>query len=66
MISGLFLPKITMWIGFINAGARIVYVIMYTRSGSDARKVGNIAGFGPLYLLGLVAFGYAIKAAIDA
>ena len=55
-----------MYVGFINAGARIVYIIMYENGGGDARKIGAVAGSGPLYLLGLVSFGFAVKAAFEA
>ena len=30
-ISGLFLPQITMYVAFINAGARIIYTFMYVK-----------------------------------
>ena len=56
VLSGLFLPKIAMYCGFILAGARAIYAIMYLRSGSDARKLGAIAGSLPLYLLAIAAF----------
>ena len=60
-LSGLFLPKITMYVAFINAGARIVYTAMYVKGGSDSRVLGAVAGSLPLYLLALAGFAFAIK-----
>ena len=62
-VSGLFLPKITMYVGFINAGARIVYTIMYLKGGSDSRVIGAVAGSLPLYLLAIAGFVFAIMEA---
>ena len=59
-LSGLFLPKVTMWIGFLNAGARIVYTIMYVMRGGNYRVLGAVAGSLPLYALALTSFVYAI------
>ena len=42
VLGGLFLPKITMYVGFMIAGARAIYAIMYLKGGSDARKLGTI------------------------
>ena len=66
LISGLILPKITMYVGFFHAGARVVYSIMYVTSGSDARKLGAIAGSLPLYLLALATFVYLIMDIVNA
>ncbi len=57
------LPKAAMYIGFINAGARIVYTVMYVRFGSNYRALGAIAGSGPLYGLGIGAIIELIRIA---
>ena len=62
-IGGLFLPKITMWVGFINAGARIIYAIMYVKKGSNARVIGAVGGSLPLYLLAIATLVFAIMEA---
>ena len=59
-ISGLFLPKITMYVAFINAGARIIFAIMYSTRGSNSRVIGAVAGSLPLYLLMIATFVFAI------
>ena len=59
-ISGLFLPKITMYVAFINAGARVIYAVMYVRGGSDSRIIGAVSGSLPLYLLAIAGFVYAL------
>ena len=43
-ISGLYLPKITMYVAFINAGARIIYSVMYVTCGASSKKIGAVAG----------------------
>lgn len=53
VLGGLVLPKAAMYIGFINAAARIVYTIMYTKYGANSRALGAIAGSLPLYGLGI-------------
>ena len=58
-ISGLFLPKITMYVAFINAGARIIYAIMYVTNGSNSRVIGAVAGSLPLYCLMIASFVFA-------
>ena len=58
-VSGLFLPKVTMYVGFVNAGARIIYTIMYVMRGSNYRALGAIAGSLPLYLLMIATFVFA-------
>ena len=58
-ISGLFLPKITMYVGFINAGARIIYTIMYVMRGGNYRVLGAVAGSLPLYCLMVATFVFA-------
>merc|ERR1712032_851230 len=62
MVSGLFLPKTTMWIGFINVVSRIVYTFSYIYKGPNWRIIGALAN-AALYLLALVALVYAIIAA---
>ena len=64
-LSGLFLPKITMYVAFINAGARIIYTAMYLKGGSDSRVIGAVAGSLPLYLLALASFVIAIMQAFE-
>ena len=59
LISGLYLPFITMLIAFLNCGTRMLYTICYVKSGSDARRLGQLLGSGPLMLLAWVAFGCA-------
>ena len=59
-IGGLFLPKISMWVGFIMAGARIIYGVMYKAYGSDARVIGAVSGSLPMYLLAIATFVFAI------
>ena len=60
-ISGLFIPKVTMYVGFINAGARIIYTIMYVMRGGNYRVLGAVAGSLPLYGLLIAAMVFAIK-----
>ena len=62
-VSGLFLPKIAMYVGFINAGARIIYTIMYVLRGSNYRVLGAVAGSLPLYLLMIANFVFAFSEA---
>ena len=62
LLGGLVLPKIAMWIGFLNGTARVVYTVMYVKFGSNYRALGAIAGSLPLYILGvatLVKLGQA-------
>ena len=60
-ISGLFIPKVTMYVGFINAGARIIYTIMYVMRGGNYRVLGAVAGSLPLYGLAIATMVFAIK-----
>lgn len=53
VLGGLVLPKAAMYIGFINAAARIVYTIMYANYGSNYRVIGAVSGSLPLYGLGI-------------
>ena len=55
-VGGLFLPVITMYVGFINAGARIIYTVMYLMRGGNSRVIGAVAGSLPLYLLAIATF----------
>ena len=55
-ISGLFLPKATVWIAFIFAIARIFYSIMYATCGANSRLVASVTGNFPLYCLMIAAF----------
>ena len=64
VIGGLVLPKAAMYIGFINAAARIVYTIMYVSCGANARVIGAVSGSLPLYLLGLATFVKLIMVAV--
>ena len=59
-LGGLFLPKIAMYLSFINAGARIIYTFMYVKLGSDARRIGAFAGNLPVNLLALASLVYAV------
>ena len=59
-ISGLFIPKVTMYVGFINAGARIIYTIMYVMRGGNYRVLGAVAGSLPLYGLAIATMVFAI------
>ena len=59
-ISGLFIPKATMYIGFINATARIIYTIMYVMRGGNYRVLGAVAGSLPLYGLAIATMVFAI------
>ncbi len=61
VLSGLFLPKVTMYVGFLLACARPVYAIMYMRGGPDARKIGAISGGLPLNLTAFAALFMAIS-----
>ncbi len=56
-VGSFVLPKLTMWIGILNAVARIIYSVMYVQFGSNSRALGAIAGSLPLYVLGLATFG---------
>ena len=65
-ICGLFLPKITMYVGFINAGARVIYTIMYVTKGGDSRVLGAVGGSLPLYCLIFAGFYFLCKATYEA
>ena len=65
VFSGLYLPKLSAAVGIINAVARVIYAIMYKTSGSDARKIGAVAGSLPLYILGICAFFKAVHQACE-
>ena len=56
-VGAFVLPKLAMWIGILNAVARIIYSVMYVKFGSNSRALGAIAGSLPLYVLGLATFG---------
>ena len=58
-ITGLFLPKITGIVAFINAGARVIYAVMYVNGGSDSRVIGALAGSLTLYILAIAGFIFA-------
>ena len=60
LISGLILPKITMYVAFLNVGARLIYTTLYVSLGSDWRKLGGIFGGLPLNLLMLATIGILI------
>jgi uncharacterized membrane protein YecN with MAPEG domain len=53
VLGGLVLPKAAMYVGFINAAARLVYTVMYSKYGADSRVIGAVAGSLPMYGLGL-------------
>jgi hypothetical protein len=55
VLGGLVLPHFAMWIGFLNALARIVYTIGYVWYGSNNRIIGAVAGGLPLYVLGIAS-----------
>ena len=59
VFSGLFLPKTTMWIGFINVISRLLYTFSYICKGPNWRFVGAIANI-PTYILAVVGLGYAV------
>ena len=59
-LSGLFLPKITMYVTFVNIVARIIYTIMYLNCGSDNRVIGVIAGSVPINILALTTVVFNI------
>ena len=60
LVAGLFIPLITAILGFLLAGARLVYIILYIKLGPNARKLGAITGGLPLNLLALFTFGFMI------
>ena len=57
LIAGLYLPLFALIVGWLNCGTKLIYIVMYVTMGSDARKLGAIAGSLPLYLLALATFG---------
>ena len=63
LLGGITLPKGAMYIGFINAAARLVYTIMYVKWGANSRTLGAIAGSTPLYCIGIGAFIELIRIA---
>ena len=65
LYSGLFLPKITMYVAFVTAGARIIYIVMYLIWGSNARKLGAITSGVPVALLALTCLVLAIIELVD-
>ena len=60
------IPKAAMYIGFINALARIVYTVMYVSCGSNSRALGAIAGSLPMYGLGIATLVQLIRFAVIA
>ena len=63
LLGGLTQPKGAMYIGFINAIARIVYTVMYVKYGANSRVIGALAGSTPLYGIGIGAFIELIRIA---
>ena len=60
------IPKAAMYIGFINALARIVYTGMDVSCGSNSRALGAIAGSLPMYGLGIATLVQLIRFAVIA
>ena len=59
IIGGLLLPKTTMYIGFINVGARLLYTLLYIISGADARIIGALASNIPINGLAIATLVFA-------
>ena len=59
VFAGLFLPKITMWVGFINVVSRIAYTASYICKGPNWRVINAFANLC-IYGVGLVGFIMAI------
>ena len=60
LIGGLFLPFISMIVGFLACGGRIIYSVMYVTRGSDARRIGAFTAGLPLNLLAIATLVMAI------
>ena len=56
VLSGLFLPKLTMFVGFLLVGGRAIYAIMYIKRGPAGRRLGAFLGNLPMNILFLSAF----------
>ena len=60
LVGGLFLPKTSMIIGFVAAGGRLIYTVMYVTKGSDSRRLGAFTAGLPLNVLAIATFITAI------
>ena len=58
--GGLLLPKIGVFLGFLCLIARCFYVVMYEKSGPDARFCGALSSGPPIYFYGFGSFFYAV------
>ena len=64
-LSGLFAPKLSMYVGFINAFTKIVYTVMYLKFGSDSRVLASVSGNLPLYGLAWYATYLAVVQCLE-
>merc|ERR1712046_92859 len=63
LVEGLFFPILTVFVSWLLVGARLIYIISYVKSGSDARRFGAQIGGIPLNLLALATLGCSIYSA---
>ena len=60
-ISGLILPKFAVACACILVIARLIFTVMYAKSGANSRLIGAVGGSLPLYILALSSFGEIIR-----
>merc|ERR1712060_306499 len=65
LIMGLFLPKVTMWIAFINTGARVIYNVLYMSGGPNRRLWIVGLTHTAITLFSIFSFFWALVKAIN-
>ena len=55
-VSGLYLPKAAMWVGFANVVVRLVSALTFMRWRYECRSLSEVAGTIPVVLLGVAVF----------
>ena len=61
LIGGLVVPQYAYITGFVQVVTRVLYAVMYTKSGPNGRKAGAIIGALTLYPLGFVAMVQLVR-----
>ena len=57
LIGGLYFPRCTLAVGFLNCLTRPLYIFQYLVGGPNKRILGAVSGSLPLYLLGVATLG---------
>ena len=64
LVTGLILPRITMYLAWLGVFGRIAYVIGYIVKGPNSRLLGAFLNLIPNYFTTLFAAGVLIVAAV--